>query len=172
MLDGNGKGIKNHIVTSRLDQRVVGGNTATKHSIPWQVGLYHSETNVVFCGGTIIGPYTIITAAHCLVDMLMSQIFVFAASNDVSELEGNLYPIEEAISHQNYDNEETFYDFAIIKLRTPIPFGRKANAACLPQDPLELYNGANLVVSGWGNVAPTGGDDQFPNELQVILHKF
>ena len=172
LLDRNGNGIKNQIANSMLDQRIVGGNRAPEYSIPWQVGLYHIEINVVFCGGTIIGPFTIMTAAHCLVDIDVSQIYVFATSTDISEIEGNLYPVEETISHPKYKDSNVIFDFAILKLKKPIPFGRKANAACLPQDPFELYVGANLMVSGWGNMAPTGGTDQFPNELQVTLPKF
>ena len=44
------------------------------NGIPWQVGILDLSYNTVypFCGGTIIGPSTILTAAHCLLDHEMN----------------------------------------------------------------------------------------------------
>ena len=50
---------------------VIGGTDAQVHEIPWQVGIqveFYWGTHFPFCGGTIIGPSTILTAAHCLTD--------------------------------------------------------------------------------------------------------
>lgn len=47
--------------------RIVGGQDATPHSIPWQAGLVISKnTYDVYCGGVIVSPYHVLTAAHCL----------------------------------------------------------------------------------------------------------
>ena len=54
---------------------------------------------------------------------------------------------------------------------SPIPFGRRANAACLPQNPTEQYLNEDLVVSGWGNTAGSGEGQHYPTILQVILSK-
>ena len=49
--------------------RIVGGQEAEVNQIPWQVGLAQIDfIDWIFCGGTIIGPSTIITAAHCVRD--------------------------------------------------------------------------------------------------------
>ena len=57
---------------------IVGGTEASPHSIPWQVHLSFSVPNAEsitcppvkhwgrFCGGSIISPIHILTAAHCL----------------------------------------------------------------------------------------------------------
>ena len=44
---------------------IVGGQEAEVNSIPWQV-LIVWKMMYAICGGTIIGPSTILTAAHCL----------------------------------------------------------------------------------------------------------
>ena len=45
--------------------RIVGGEDAVKHSIPWQAALTRIGSNFVDCGGTVIDETHIMTAAHC-----------------------------------------------------------------------------------------------------------
>ena len=49
------------------DVRIVGGGEANPNSIPWQVALVSSlsDGRRPFCGGTILCPNYVITAAHC-----------------------------------------------------------------------------------------------------------
>ena len=108
------------------------------------------------------------TAAHCLEGQSLSNLAVFAGSTNIERLSTNLYPVFETIIHPQYDGNN--YDFAIIKLDHPIPFGRAANAACLPQDPSTSYVNENLIVSGWGNMAASGEGDNFPKNLQVTFN--
>jgi len=44
--------------------RVIGGVDATPGYWPWQVGLYFSGQ--FFCGGSLISPEWVVTAAHCI----------------------------------------------------------------------------------------------------------
>ena len=54
-----------------LASRIVNGPEIVPNSIPWQVYIesrYEALNSVFNCGGTIISPYHILTAAHCLYD--------------------------------------------------------------------------------------------------------
>merc|ERR1712029_1138945 len=51
----------------RKEDRMVGGDPADPNSIPWQVALVEGErSKSVQCGGTIIAPKFVLTAAHCI----------------------------------------------------------------------------------------------------------
>ncbi|NWU72492.1 CTRC protein, partial [Pterocles burchelli] len=51
-----------------LGSRVVGGEDAVPHSWPWQVSLQslNAGTWQHLCGGTLIDPSWVLTAAHCI----------------------------------------------------------------------------------------------------------
>jgi len=55
---------------SKCFSRVVNGEEADISSYPWQVALrLSSDPDGVFCGGTIIDPNWVVTAAHCVYDL-------------------------------------------------------------------------------------------------------
>ena len=45
--------------------RIVGGTVAPVNSWPWQVMVTENRGNK-FCGGALVDPYWVVTAAHCL----------------------------------------------------------------------------------------------------------
>jgi len=45
--------------------KIVGGYSAPKGSLPHQVGLWRINGSHPFCGGTLISPQFVLTAAHC-----------------------------------------------------------------------------------------------------------
>ena len=52
--------------TKKPDPRIVGGTNAQPGSWPWQVLVgFKPFWGPVWCGGSILTPYWIVTAAHC-----------------------------------------------------------------------------------------------------------
>ena len=79
------------ILNNQASPAIVGGQEAEVNGIPWQVGLALAYwDSFIFCGGTIIGPSTILTAAHCLeqngVVKNTDSFVVLVAEHDVTKL--------------------------------------------------------------------------------------
>ena len=51
----------------------MGGTVATVNSWPWQV-MVTDEYGSQFCGGSLVDPYWVVTAAHCLVGATPSGV--------------------------------------------------------------------------------------------------
>ena len=55
--------------TGEILTRIVGGQPATKNEYPWQVGMVTPSGSRPFCGGSLITSNTVLTAAHCQMDV-------------------------------------------------------------------------------------------------------
>ena len=53
-------------MTRPLTPQIVGGNATTAEKYPWQVQI--NGNSFESCGGSLIHPLIILTAAHCIVD--------------------------------------------------------------------------------------------------------
>ena len=47
-------------------QRIIGGRPAGAGSHPWMAMLWNKQKGKLFCGGSLIAPRWVLTAAHCL----------------------------------------------------------------------------------------------------------
>jgi len=102
--------------------RVIGGQDADVNSWPWQVwlslfgGVYGSS----LCGGTLISPKWILSAAHCAPDKdgsVYGSALMGAQSRVM--LEGRVVRLKRIFPHSSYNNPQTFaYDFALAELMT------------------------------------------------------
>ena len=85
--------------------RIVGGEEADPNSIPWQAALVRRGGTTPFCGGTIICPRYVMTAAHCT-GRGASRTQVIAGEHDLdqdmSTDRATRHNIARIINHPNY----------------------------------------------------------------------
>ncbi|XP_052005528.1 coagulation factor IXa [Xyrauchen texanus] len=143
--------------------RIVGGNSALPGEIPWQVALVARSTQKVFCGGSILSPLWVITAAHCLEGNKNGSFFVRVGEHDIYKTEGTEQNLEvnRSISHPRYNPKLGLYnhDVALLRLRTPIRFTEMVWPICLGPMGFSnslLQSGALATVSGWGRLQYQG----------------
>jgi len=130
---------------------IVGGDEVTPYSIPWQVGLVSPGGDDPWCGGTIIGPQHILTAAHCM----GWDLEVIVGEHNVTDTDdGTRHTICGTTSHPDYNTNTMNNDFAIIRLNEPIELGGRAVRACLPTAEFggSFLDDKTMTVSGWGDL--------------------
>ena len=72
--------------------RIVGGERAKPAEFPWQVGIIYTTSygrSGIFCGGSLIDPKWVVSAAHCFQREVSYDISVLLGEFDVNNQEGN-----------------------------------------------------------------------------------
>ncbi|KAL7295836.1 hypothetical protein TKK_0010883 [Trichogramma kaykai] len=127
--------------------RIVGGSVVPLIELhPYQVSL-SNPLDGHYCGGAIISPFHILTAAHCVVPYRKNSV-IYTGSAHANA--GDVHHIVEISTHSNYVGAETFwaYDIAIIKLQNPIIYNARQLPVKLPLRPVQSNDLA--TIAGWG----------------------
>ncbi|GMR40881.1 hypothetical protein PMAYCL1PPCAC_11076 [Pristionchus mayeri] len=133
--------------------RIIGGNDAPVGKWPWQVQLLlvRESSSVSLCGGSIIAPRCILTAAHCLnsIDEVHKIMYgsVGADRSDKTARAAN-FTIHEKWESNKYKKSPN--DIALIELEEPIQFDGTASPVCLPSLDTTIPVDAQVVATGFG----------------------
>merc|ERR1712243_524679 len=110
---------------------------AVPHSIPWQVSLRRKSDNFHFCGGSVLGPNHVVSAAHCTVIWdSPDEVVVVAGEHDRSVDEGTeqMVPVSKLTVHESYGSPKNFEnDIAIWELAEPLEMNDYVAAVALPE---------------------------------------
>ncbi|MFB7916136.1 trypsin-like serine protease [Streptomyces sp. NPDC056061] len=154
-------------VPAVADSIVVGGQPAHVADSPWVVALSSrerfGETRAgQFCGGAVVGPKKVLTAAHCLsraalgVDVgKVRDLKVIVGRDSLRGSGGKEIPVRATWSNPGFDPATNAGDVAVLTLADPlpassvIPMAESGDAAYEP--------GTSAVVYGWGDT--TGYSD-------------
>jgi transmembrane serine protease 3 len=156
-------------------QRIVGGNEARPHSIPFIVSL--RSNNWHFCGGTLIRVNNkdesdiVVTASHCMGGDLNNPGFdVVAGAHFTNRKQNGEQSVRAAkvIMHPNYNKPgSNANDVAVVKLSKPIKFSDTIQPACLPAQNENVKDGTNGIVAGWGALREGASGPQGLNQVVV-----
>ncbi|KAL1022076.1 hypothetical protein UPYG_G00021900 [Umbra pygmaea] len=159
------------VKTSTFGPRVVKGELCPKGECPWQALLKYF--NDFKCGGIILAPRWILTAAHCVVGTSPQHWQVIVGEHDRNLNEGTEQgrQVEKMLIHPQYIHNTTERDLALLYLRKEVVLGTYVVPVCLPalDGSFDRTLGAQLtsVVSGWGRLSQSGPLARYLQRLEV-----
>uniref|UniRef100_A0A8C2RW05 Ovochymase 2 n=1 Tax=Capra hircus TaxID=9925 RepID=A0A8C2RW05_CAPHI len=151
--------------------RIVGGRQVAKGSYPWQVSLKRRQKHV--CGGTIISPQWVITAAHCVANRnTVSTFNVTAGEYDLRHVEPGeqTLAIETIIIHPHFSTKKPMdYDIALLKMAGAFHFDQFVGPMCLPEPGERFKPGFICTTAGWGRLNENGISPQVLQEVNLPI---
>jgi len=141
--------------------RVVGGSDATPGEWCWQVALINS-LNQYLCGGALIGTQWVLTAAHCVTNIVRAgdAIYVRVGDHDLTQKYGSpgaqTLRVATTYIHHNHNSQTLDNDIAILKLHGEADLKEGVCLVCLPARGTSQSAGKKCTVTGYGYMGETG----------------
>ncbi|MDH6576568.1 serine protease [Kitasatospora sp. MAP5-34] len=159
---------------AEAQRRIVGGETAAVADHPWMVALasrpqFGNARSGQFCGGTLISPTKVVTAAHCFYDerghrVDRPELRVIVDRDDLTHRAGSEVAVRGIWIHPDYSFATNMQDVAVVTLAQPQPgvpvldpVGQGETAPYAPGTPAQVY--------GWGD---TRGDGSYSPTLRRV----
>ncbi|EDW59828.1 chymotrypsin-1 [Drosophila virilis] len=164
------------MANSSSQERVVGGyDVPDDEYVPYQVSmqfLTRSGKMRHFCGGSLIAPNRVLTAAHCVNGQNASRISVVAGIRDLNDNTGNRALVQSYEMNEHYEELVTS-DIAILKIDPPFELdGKRVGTIDVSSNEL-VGADQEVLLTGWGSVFHfgTGPFAKYPTILQKLSYK-
>ncbi|MFE1411403.1 S1 family peptidase [Streptomyces sp. NPDC058746] len=148
------------------DSVVIGGKPVKVADSPWVVALasrdrFGGTRGGQFCGGVVVAPTTVVTAAHCLGSQVLGgpvesvpDLRVIAGRTELRATDGREIAVRAARVNPAYDPGSNAGDLAVLELVEAVPAQHVIPMAG-PGD-TAYAAGTEAAVYGWGDTSGFG----------------
>ena len=161
----------------QLSPTIVGGEPAEPGEFPWQAALLDANNGLWWgCGGSLISPTWVATAAHCVTSGLFvsppQTLNVAVGRHHINSNEGQRIAVAEVIVHPAWNPWTYDADIALLRLTQPailtdtvqiIPLAMAADADLTAE-------GRLATATGWGTRSE--GQQDYPDVLYKVTVPF
>ncbi|KAL1506477.1 hypothetical protein ABEB36_005837 [Hypothenemus hampei] len=170
--------------------KIFNGETTALDEFPWMAVIEYRKSNgqkQIACGGSLINPRYVLTAAHCITGLVLTKIGqpinVRLGEYDTSSPNRDCFTrngveycnqeeinakIEQLIPHPKYSESTRYHDIGLIRLNRNIPYSDYIQPICLPEPTHNSRTGHLSIVAGWGKTEK-GTNSNIKLKLQVPI---
>ncbi|KAF8763943.1 Serine proteinase stubble like protein [Argiope bruennichi] len=142
------------IPRAKPQSRIIGGNDAMYGEFPWQA---HIKLNKQQCGGVLLNQRYVLTAAHCIYQVPLTDISIQLGVFDIQDhsrqvIAPQTFSVIEKKIHPDFQYQAAHpdrYDVALLKLNQDVHFHDTVIPICLPRKDWD-FQGWRGVITGWG----------------------
>jgi secreted trypsin-like serine protease len=158
--------------------KIINGQPVNQAAWPWMVS--YGPKHIHICGGVLIAPEYILTAAHCLhsiddddpIDISTIEIRI-GITNLNETTTKNLFSIRKVTLHNDFNPNTYKNDIALIRLDRSVIQSDTIQMLCLPSFTSYIYPPVNrtVIAIGWGHTIDPliNPNSLIPTHLQQTL---
>ncbi|EDW15997.1 uncharacterized protein Dmoj_GI22463 [Drosophila mojavensis] len=157
--------------------RIVGGSDVPQGEyVPYQVSMQYRTRDgyAHFCGGSIIAPDRILTAAHCCDGMNVTRMSVVAGIRNLYDKGGSRSRVVSFVIHPDYRPLKTS-DIAVLTIDPPLVYNNVSVAPIEFSSDTFVGGGVPVTLTGWGLRLPAPfpflDNLNYPNTLQRMSYR-
>lgn len=158
----------NLLISAGAEPFIILGEPAAEGELPYQAYLISSKNNSnrgALCGGSLIKPHWVLTAAHCVVDT--DQTMVQMGSNDKKKMTYKEVSYMRIV-HLLYNPITLYNDVALVRLPVDAE-GPNIGLIALPAKNIGSLVDESVLASGFGLTMNTGNVPETLNKVELVV---
>ncbi|KAL4658927.1 transmembrane protease serine 9-like [Arapaima gigas] len=132
------------VLPAFFGEEIVNGKKAKKNSLQYMVSVQQNGKHL--CGGFLISPNFVLTAAHCD----HRTLTVVLGSHNIKNQNIQRFKVEQKYKHPLYNNVESGSDIMLLQLSKNVTFSRNIKKVQIPLKAKTIKANSKCLVAGWG----------------------